>query len=89
MKLRTSNILVNLNEDPHVSGRVSLYFDLWIPDEKVGEAGPGVDMQSLKDAVMEALPDVIGLHLWGPSAPPLGIQFRVEDDDVEVWDDNR
>jgi len=65
---------------------VEAYWDAYIPDGRATGSG---DDDRVREAVMEALPEQVEVHLWGRYEPGVIIALRCDWQQVEVMDDYR
>lgn len=69
-----------------VIGRIEVEFCVELPDHC---PPTGVCDDPAMEAVVEALPGIVDIFLWGEDADPARVSFDVCDCDVEILEDER
>jgi hypothetical protein len=68
-----------------VSGKIEVQFTVELPDHcpSVVEDDPAIE------AVVEAIPGIVDIYLWGEDHAPARVVFDVMDNDYEIEEDER
>ena len=69
-----------------VTGRIEVQFDVDLPDHC---PATGACDDPAVEAVVEAIPGVVNVYVWGEEADPARVTFDVYDGDVEIFEDDR